>query len=68
MARLRWERDRAIMMAFDSAAEARGLFERVKLRLPSGDLESRSPIDGRVIGGVATAGAGGIPSTERARN
>ena len=35
-------------MAFDSAAEARGLFERVKLRLPSGDLESRSPIDGRV--------------------
>jgi hypothetical protein len=56
------------MMAFDSAAEARGLFERVKLPLPSGDLESRSPIDGRVIGGVATAGAGGIPSTERARN
>ncbi|HEY0567814.1 MAG TPA: aldehyde dehydrogenase family protein [Xanthobacteraceae bacterium] len=50
-------------MAFDSAAEARGLFEQVKLRLSSGDLESRSPIDGRVIGGVATAGAGEVAGT-----
>jgi aldehyde dehydrogenase (NAD+) len=42
-------------MAFDSAAEARALFSRLGIAAPEGDLFSNSPIDGRAIGGVATA-------------
>src|SRR4051794_662171 len=40
-------------MAFDSAAEAASLLARFGLEA-QGDLESRSPIDGRRIGAVAT--------------
>jgi aldehyde dehydrogenase (NAD+) len=42
-------------MSFDSAREAQALFERLGVPRPSGDLVSRSPIDGRVLGGVAPA-------------
>ncbi len=42
-------------MAFNSTDETRALFERLRLPLPQGDLESRSPIDGRIIGSVPTA-------------
>jgi aldehyde dehydrogenase (NAD+) len=42
-------------MTFDSCAETRALFERLGIPLPQGDLETRSPIDGRVIGSVPTA-------------
>ena len=43
------------MTEFRSDAEARRLFERLGLAPPQGDLESCSPIDGRVIGSVASA-------------
>src|SRR5687768_14779351 len=42
-------------MTSDSASEARALFDRLGIAAPSGDLESVSPIDGAVIGAVATA-------------
>ena len=48
------------MSAFSSSAEARALFARLKVPLPSGGLESRSPIDGEVIGGVHSASAGEV--------
>jgi aldehyde dehydrogenase (NAD+) len=47
-------------MTFDSTAETRALFERLGIPLPQGDLESRSPIDGRVIGSVPTASASDV--------
>jgi L-aminoadipate-semialdehyde dehydrogenase len=47
-------------MSFDSAGETRRLFEALGVPLPQGDLESRSPIDGRVIGAVAPASAAGV--------
>ena len=40
---------------FDSQVEARALFDRLGMAGGEGDLESRSPIDGRVIGRVGTA-------------
>jgi aldehyde dehydrogenase (NAD+) len=42
-------------MTFNSADETRALFERLAIPLPAGDLESRSPIDGRAIGSVPAA-------------
>jgi aldehyde dehydrogenase (NAD+) len=42
-------------MNFDSAAAAAQVFERLGLRVPKGALPSRSPIDGREIGGVEPA-------------
>jgi len=42
-------------LTFDSPAEARSLFGRLGIPLPKGDLESRSPIDGGVIGAVPAA-------------
>jgi aldehyde dehydrogenase (NAD+) len=42
-------------MSFNSSDEARTLFERLGVPLVQGDLDSRSPIDGRVIGSVPTA-------------
>ncbi|HEX8533927.1 MAG TPA: aldehyde dehydrogenase family protein [Allosphingosinicella sp.] len=39
--------------AFNSAATARDVFSALGVPLPSGELQSRSPIDGRIIGGVA---------------
>ena len=47
-------------MTFNSTDETRALFERLGVPLPQGDLESRSPIDGRVIGSVASASAAGV--------
>ncbi|HEX8467690.1 MAG TPA: aldehyde dehydrogenase family protein [Allosphingosinicella sp.] len=44
-------------MNFNSSDESRALFERLGVAHPQGGLESRSPIDGRVIGGVASASA-----------
>ena len=44
-------------MIFDSAADARALFGRLGIAPPGGDLVSRSPIDGRPIGGIAIASA-----------
>jgi aldehyde dehydrogenase (NAD+) len=43
------------MTSFNSAAQARALFKRLGLPLPSGDLKSRSPIDGGIVGGVPAA-------------
>jgi aldehyde dehydrogenase (NAD+) len=45
-------------MTFDSRTEARAIFARLDIPLPQGDLVSRSPIDGREIGAVASASAG----------
>src|SRR5688572_7724330 len=42
-------------MTFNSTSEARAIFERLGVPLPRGDLESRSPIDGLVIGSVPAA-------------
>jgi aldehyde dehydrogenase (NAD+) len=42
-------------MSFNSTVEARAIFERLGDPLPQGNLESRSPIDGRVMGSVPTA-------------
>jgi aldehyde dehydrogenase (NAD+) len=42
-------------MTFSSTDETRALFERLGIPSPQGDLESRSPIDGRAIGSVPTA-------------
>jgi aldehyde dehydrogenase (NAD+) len=54
-------------MSFDSAAEARALFQRLGIAPPEGVLISHSPIDGRPIGGVAPAsGAGVAQAVERA--
>ena len=54
-------------MPFTAAAEARALFERLAMPLPQGDLVSRSPIDGREIGAVASASpADVVAAVERA--
>ena len=45
------------MTTFDSSAEAKSLFAQLNVALPQGDMESRSPIDGRVIGSVPSASA-----------
>src|SRR5688572_19281786 len=45
---------------FDSAAEAGALLGRLGLAAGAGALESRSPIDGRVIGRVAVADAAAV--------
>ena len=42
-------------MTFNSTDETGALFERLGIPLPQGDLQSRSPIDGRVIGSVPAA-------------
>jgi aldehyde dehydrogenase (NAD+) len=47
-------------MPFDSADETRAIFEKLGVSRPQGDLESRSPIDGLVIGGVESASAAGV--------
>ena len=44
-------------MAFDSAQEAAGVLARLGIVPGEGDLVSRSPIDGRVIGSVTVASA-----------
>ena len=43
------------MSDFDSRAELGALWARLGLQLPKGDLDCRSPIDGRVMAGVASA-------------
>ncbi|HEY1604796.1 MAG TPA: aldehyde dehydrogenase family protein [Allosphingosinicella sp.] len=54
-------------MSFDSATEARALFERLGMDAPQGELVSRSPIDGRPIGGVVSASAADVAeAVERA--
>src|SRR5947209_14774596 len=54
-------------MSFDSASEARALFERLGIGRPEGGLVSYSPIDGRPIGGVAPASAAAVgEAAERA--
>jgi aldehyde dehydrogenase (NAD+) len=47
-------------MTFDSTQEAGALFERLRIPLPKGDLDSFSPIDGRAIGSVYSASAGDV--------
>ncbi|HYI40533.1 MAG TPA: aldehyde dehydrogenase family protein [Allosphingosinicella sp.] len=47
-------------MTFSSTDETRALFESLRVPLPKGDLESRSPIDGLVIGSVPTASAADV--------
>ncbi len=47
-------------MDFNSTDEAGAIFERLGVPLPAGDLESRSPIDGRTIAAVATASAADV--------
>jgi aldehyde dehydrogenase (NAD+) len=47
-------------MNFDSSQEIGAILERLSIPLPKGDLESRSPIDGRIIGAVATASAADV--------
>ncbi|HYW16703.1 MAG TPA: aldehyde dehydrogenase family protein [Allosphingosinicella sp.] len=47
-------------MTFNSTDETRAVFERLGIPLPQGDLESRSPIDGLVIGSVPTASASDV--------
>jgi aldehyde dehydrogenase (NAD+) len=42
-------------MKFDSSSEAKALFDRLGVPPPRGDLDSVSPIDGRVIGSAAPA-------------
>jgi L-aminoadipate-semialdehyde dehydrogenase len=55
-------------MTFNSRDEARALFERLGTRLPQGDLESRSPIDGLAIGSVPSAGSDDVAvAVERAQ-
>jgi aldehyde dehydrogenase (NAD+) len=44
-------------MPFDSAADSAALFERLEIPRPEGPLVSRSPVDGRPIGGVSAASA-----------
>ncbi|HEV2080784.1 MAG TPA: aldehyde dehydrogenase family protein [Allosphingosinicella sp.] len=47
--------------SFDSAGEARRLFQTLKIGGPAeGDLVSRSPIDGAEIGRVASSGTGEV--------
>ena len=47
-------------MSFESTQEVRAVFGRIGIAVPEGDLESRSPADGRVIGAVPTAAAGDV--------
>jgi aldehyde dehydrogenase (NAD+) len=47
-------------MSFNSTDEARRLFEALAAPVPHGDLESRSPIDGSVIGSVPAASAADV--------
>ena len=44
-----------MMTNWNSTAEAAAIFERLGLDLPSGDLDCRSPIDGRVTAGVCSS-------------
>ncbi|HEY0148874.1 MAG TPA: aldehyde dehydrogenase family protein [Allosphingosinicella sp.] len=56
-------------MSFNSAAEARVLWERLGVQLTGGDLESRSPIDGAAIGSVPSAPAAEVAAAvERAQH
>jgi aldehyde dehydrogenase (NAD+) len=48
------------MMSFDSSQEAAALLGRLGVHLPRGDLQSRSPIDGRIIGAVPSASPGEV--------
>jgi aldehyde dehydrogenase (NAD+) len=50
-------------MTFNSTDEAHSLFRRLGLKLPPGDLDSRSPIDGRIIGSVPTASPADVAAT-----
>jgi aldehyde dehydrogenase (NAD+) len=45
------------MTTFSAAAEAADLLQRLGVEAGTGDLESRSPVDGQAIGRVATASA-----------
>jgi aldehyde dehydrogenase (NAD+) len=47
-------------MSFGSRHEARTLFAQLGMSPPEGPLESRSPIDGGLIGGVAPASAADV--------
>ncbi|HEX8625025.1 MAG TPA: aldehyde dehydrogenase family protein [Allosphingosinicella sp.] len=47
-------------MSFNSTEEARALLARLGVSRPRGGLESRSPIDGRVVGSVPIASAGDV--------
>jgi aldehyde dehydrogenase (NAD+) len=47
-------------MNFSSADEAARLLLRMEIEAPAGDLESRSPIDGGLIGSVASADAAAV--------
>jgi aldehyde dehydrogenase (NAD+) len=47
-------------MTFNSSDETRALFECLGIPLPHGDLESHSPIDGRIIGSVPVASAADV--------
>ncbi|HEY0414109.1 MAG TPA: aldehyde dehydrogenase family protein [Allosphingosinicella sp.] len=54
-------------MVFNSAAEAAAIFERLNIAVPAGAMGSRSPVDGRVIGGVPPASAADVTAAaERA--
>ena len=53
------------MTDFDSRVELATLFERLGLDRPDGDLETRSPIDGRVMAGVRTASAADVAEAVR---
>jgi aldehyde dehydrogenase (NAD+) len=44
----------------NSEHEARAILERLGIAVPRGDLQSRSPIDGRVIGSVPSASAADV--------
>jgi aldehyde dehydrogenase (NAD+) len=55
--------------SFDSAVEAADLFERLRIDAPAGAMQSRSPIDGRTIGGVDPASPTEVAAAvERAHN
>jgi aldehyde dehydrogenase (NAD+) len=43
------------LSALDSSGELAALFQRLGFALPEGDLDARSPIDGRVTGGVRSS-------------
>ena len=47
-------------MSFESTEEARRLFERLGIAAAEGDLQSRSPIDGQIIGSATSASAADV--------
>jgi acyl-CoA reductase-like NAD-dependent aldehyde dehydrogenase len=54
------------MTNFDSSAEACRLFDELQISLPaSGDLVSRSPIDGRQLGAVSSSSADEVVAANR---